>query len=263
MQTHHSYLFQFVSLAGLLFLSTQLALAQQQEIYQIKEYHFSNSDQEARLDTYLEKAYLPAMQRAGVDKIGVFKPAEQDENTSNTIFVLVPYNSLEQFMAVPSMLLDDTDYSKAGSDVLEAVHDNPAFDRIESTLLHAFKMAPRMEPPSLGSNPSEQIYELRSYEAATESLFRKKVKMFNEGGEIDIFKDLGFNAVFYGEVISGDKMPNLMYMTSFSDMASRDAHWESFRAAPAWKKLSAIEEYDNTVSHADIYLLHPTSYSGI
>jgi hypothetical protein len=30
--------------------------------------------------------------------------------------------------------------------------------------------------------------------------------MFNVGGEIDLFEQLGFNAVFYGEVISGAKL---------------------------------------------------------
>ena len=54
--------------------------------------------------------------------------------------------------------------------------------------------------------------------------------MFNEGGEIDLFNKLNFNAVFYGEVLSGSSMPNLMYMTSFENKADRDAHWKSFGA---------------------------------
>ena len=39
--------------------------------------------------------------------------------------------------------------------------------------------------------------------------------MFNAGGEIDIFTKLNFNAVFYGDVIVGSHMPNLMYLTCF------------------------------------------------
>jgi hypothetical protein len=35
------------------------------------------------------------------------------------------------------------------------------------------------------------------------------------GGEVPLFVRLGFNAVFYGEVIVGSHMPNLMYMTTF------------------------------------------------
>lgn len=87
--------------------------------------------------------------------------------------------------------------------------------------------------------------------------------MFNEGGEIDLFKRLGFNAVFYSSVISGAKMPNLMYMTTFENKAARDAHWKTFVEDPFWKKLSAMPEYQHNVSHIDITFLHPTDYSDI
>lgn len=58
-------------------------------------------------------------------------------------------------------------------------------------------------------------------------------------------------------------MPNLMYMTSFDDMAARDAHWKTFGADPYWKELSARPEYQNNVSHIDIVFMHPTGYSDL
>ncbi len=85
--------------------------------------------------------------------------------------------------------------------------------------------------------------------------------MFNEGGEIKLFKRLSFNAVFYAEVLSGNRMPNLMYMTSFDNMDERNKHWKAFGDDPEWKRLSGLEEYQHTVSKLDIILLHPTSYS--
>jgi len=87
--------------------------------------------------------------------------------------------------------------------------------------------------------------------------------MFNTGGEISLFKRLGFNAVFYGSVIAGSRMPNLMYMTTFENMAARDAHWNTFRVDAEWKKLSAMEYYKNTVSKNDTILLTPANYSQI
>ena len=87
--------------------------------------------------------------------------------------------------------------------------------------------------------------------------------MFNEGGEIALFKSLDFNALFYAEVISGSTMPNLMYMTTFADMAAHDAHWNAFKNSPEWKKLSALPEYKNTVSKNVTLLLHPTEYSDL
>ncbi|MFN7116827.1 MAG: NIPSNAP family protein, partial [Saprospiraceae bacterium] len=122
---------------------------------------------------------------------------------------------------------------------------------------------PNFMLPALKSPKSERVYELRSYESATEKIYKNKVQMFNEGGEIVLFKDLNFNAVFYGEVISGAKMPNLMYLTTFENKADRDAHWKTFGEHPTWTKLKAMPEYQNNVSHIDITFLRPTDYSDI
>ena len=61
------------------------------------------------------------------------------------------------------------------------------------------------------------MYELRSYESPTEELHRIKVNMFNAGGEVTLFKRLDFQAVFYSDVLSGSRMPNLIYMVVFTD----------------------------------------------
>ena len=85
--------------------------------------------------------------------------------------------------------------------------------------------------------------------------------MFNEGGEIKLFDRLGFNAVFYGEVLSGCRMPNLMYMTSFANMESRNEHWKAFSNDAEWKALSSDKKYANNVSKIDTYFLRATEYS--
>ncbi len=87
--------------------------------------------------------------------------------------------------------------------------------------------------------------------------------MFNEVGEIALFKRLNFNAIFYSEVIAGGKMPNLVYMTSFENMADREAHWKIFSADAEWKKISAMPEYQHNVSHIDITFLRPATYSDL
>jgi hypothetical protein len=87
--------------------------------------------------------------------------------------------------------------------------------------------------------------------------------MFNDGDEVGLFKRLGFNAVFYAEVMAGSRMPNLMYMTTFENKASRDQHWNAFRDDAQWKQLSGMAEYKNNVSKIEIFFLHPTEYSDI
>ncbi len=76
--------------------------------------------------------------------------------------------------------------------------------------------------------------------------------MFNEGGEIALFEQLRFNAIFYGEVLAGSKMPNLMYMASFENMEVRNEHWKTFSASPVWKMLSADPQYQNNVSKINL-----------
>ena len=130
-----------------------------------------------------------------------------------------------------------------------------------SSILEGFRFSPTLTPPALSNSIAEKVYELRSYESASEKKYWKKVEMFNEGGEIPLFARLGFNAVFYAEVISGPSMPNLMYMTSFENMTSREEHWKSFSNDPEWKKLSSMKEYEKTVSKNTITFLKATSYS--
>jgi hypothetical protein len=50
-------------------------------------------------------------------------------------------------------------------------------------------------------------------------------------------------------------------MTSFEDMDDRNKHWKTFVDDSYWKKLSAMPEYQNNVSHVDIILMYPTNYS--
>ncbi len=71
------------------------------------------------------------------------------------------------------------------------------------------------------------------------------------------------NPVFFGEVIAGDKMPCLTYMTTFKDMAERDANWKVFGADPAWKTISTAPEYANAMNKITKVFLEPTAYSQI
>jgi hypothetical protein len=240
---------------------TQLVTAAGRDFYQIQTYRVSGKAQEERVDNFLKSAYLPALHRAGIKTVGVFKPLPTDTVFKNRIIVLLPLTSPDQLDKLNSSLLKDAVYQTDGADFLAAPFDNVPFLRKESILLKAFSEAPEIFIPKFQTKPSERIYELRSYEGPTQNLFLKKVKMFNEGGEVKLFKSLDFNAVFYAEVISGPTMPNLMYLTTFSDMASHNAHWDAFRSHPDWKKLSSLEEYKHTVSKSVIMLLNPTDYS--
>lgn len=246
------------------FIFCSATVAPKREYYEIKVYHLASKTQEERVEKFLKAAYVPALHRAGISKVGVFKPVEADTvSFGKKIYVWIPFTSLDQFAKLPETLAKDKQFEAAGSEYLNAPYNDLPYARIESILLQAFTGMPQSEVPKLKSAVGERIYELRSYEGHTEKIFKNKVQMFNDGDEVGLFKRLGFNAVFYAEVIAGSRMPNLMYMTTFENKASRDEHWNAFRDDPQWKKLSGMSEYKNNVSKIEIFFLHPTDYSDI
>jgi len=252
---------RFILIIILLLAFSASSFAASPDYYQIQVFRLNGKDQEAKVDNFLKDAYLPALHRAGIAKVGVFKPLASDTAAGKRVYVWIPFKSLNHFTEIQEALAKDQAYQAKGMDFLGAPYNQVPFLRKESILLKAFADAPNFFIPKHQTAPADRIYELRSYEGPTENLFRQKVKMFNEGGEIKLFKKLDFNAVFYAEVISGSTMPNLMYLTTFADMKTHDERWATFRAHPEWKTLSAIEEYKNTVSNSVKLLLRPTDYS--
>ncbi|GAB3506811.1 NIPSNAP family protein [Spirosoma knui] len=248
-------------LSALLIVGMQaFSFAPKREFYQLKIYHLKDNTQKDRLETYLRQAYLPALHRAGVSKVGVFRPAT--EAADSLVYVLIPFKSVDQFMSLSETLTKDKQYVTAAKDYIDAEYNNPFYKRFDSVLMEAFAGMPALQMPALQAKPAERIYELRNYEAATEKLHENKISQFNNG-ELDIFKRLGFNTIFCGQVKAGAKLPSLMYMTSFESKAARDEHWKAFSADPGWKEFNARPEYAHNFLRADIYLLHPTDYSEI
>jgi len=234
---------------------------EKQEFYQLTIYHYNNDSQEKILDDYFKGALIPALHNMGIQSVGVFKSIANDTSANKILYVFIPMKSLSMSDKINGKLLEDEKFKSDGKEYLDVKYNSPAYTRMEKILLKAFHLSPAMKLPKLTSPKKERVYELRSYESASENLFRNKVHMFNEGGEIDIFTKLNFNPVFYSEVIAGSQMPNLIYMTTFENKADRDAHWASFRIDPDWKALSAKPEYKNNVSRSVITFLRPAEYS--
>lgn len=248
-------------LFGLIVPSWRLVGQTPGEFYQLSIYHYTTATQEKILDSYLQNALLPGLHRLRMKNIGVFKNHANDTVSDKTLYVLLPIQSVEEVIKIPTKLNADKEYQVAGAEYINALYTSPPYARMETILLRAFSLAPKLEIPALKEPRRNRIYELRSYESATEKIFQNKVKMFNEGDEIGLFKRLNFKAAFYGEVIAGGKMPNLMYLTCHENKTSRDANWKAFGDDPFWKKLSAMPEYQHNVSHIDITFLYPTEYS--
>lgn len=259
---HSKALSTFIFLALCFYANSFFAQQENRQFYQLKTYTFSTDEQESRTDDFLKNAYLPALKRQNIKPIGVFKPQSYAPKDSlKRRIVLIPFASLDAFEELEGQLQKDKRFQEAGDAYINTPQDRPAYVRMQSILLKAFEDMPQLEASPLDGSREDRIYELRSYQSASVADHLNKVEMFNEGGEVALFDRLEFNAVFYASVLSGPEMPNLMYMVTFKDEASRNEHWEKFSKDPEWQKLSKEPKYQDNVSHIDNWFLTPTEYS--
>lgn len=232
------------------------------EYIAIKVYHAVDGSQLATIDQYLQSSLFPALAKNGFARIGAFSAVDNDTAKDKRMYVVVPLPSLAQLEKLNTVSEQTSTDSVTSRTYTKAAYDAPPYARVETILLRAFEGGPQVKASGAKGTAAERIYELRSYESATEALHANKVKMFNSG-EIDLFQRLGFNAVFYGQVIAGSQMPNLMYMTSFDNKAARDEHWKTFGSDPEWKAMSAKPEYQHNVSKNTIVFLNARPYSNL
>ena len=231
------------------------------EFYELRTYEMQTGNRRAVLHEYLEKAFIPAMNRQGIRPVGVFSVLLGTNDLN--LFVLVPHPSIESVAAAPGKLAADSDYQKAAAPYLSTSIDNPAYTRYESTLLWAFKNMPKVRVPTETSGNRPRIFELRIYESHNETAALKKIEMFNEGGEIDLFDRVGRRSVFFGQTLIGRRQPSLIYMNVFQDMAAREKVVADFRNSPDWKALSSNPAYANIQSATTAFFLRPAAYSQI
>lgn len=227
------------------------------QFFEWRQYHLRTGAPKNMVGDFLKNVGIAAMNRAGIKTVGVFNPVYGPSRP--TLHVLLVHDSMDSVVNAHARLLADPELREKGASFLDATISDPAFVRYESSLMAAFANMPKIEPPTF----KERIFELRTYESHSVKAAKKKIQMFNEGGEIGIFKKTGLNPVMFGETIIGLSQPNLTYMLAFKDMADRDQKWQVFRDDPDWKRLSADPAYKDTVSNITDIILQPTAYSQI
>jgi hypothetical protein len=228
------------------------------ELYELRVYTLKDKKQQQLVENYFERAAIPTLNKLGSKHVGVFRELQPEGQTK--LFVVIPFASADAFINADDSLLNDSQYVQAAQAYLNAPAEEPAYMRIESSLLKSFKQMPKMEVPEKRS----RIFELRRYESASESAGKKKIEMFNEA-EINVFKRVGLTPVFFGETIIGGLRPNLTYMITFDDMEEHDRNWKTFGSDPEWKKISSIPDYADAkiVSNITRTFLEPTAFSQI
>ena len=235
-----------------------LVLGQTPELYELRTYVNDSPEKQKLVDEYLKSSLVPALHRAGLRQVGVFKPTEGD----HSMFLLLPFKSADQFVNLRETLEKDQQYQDAASDYFDQPLKNPAFQRINSRLLKAFGGMPVLETSELSEKKLPRVFELRLYESHTEDHARRKVQMFDEG-EIQLMKDVEMGPVFFAKTIAGSDAPNLVYMLSAANMDEHKKHWNAFLGHPEWDRMKKLEQYKGTVSKIQNWFLLPTDYSDL
>jgi hypothetical protein len=208
------------------------------DYYELRQFILETEAQKKGLDAFLKTAAIPALNRMGIQPVGVFYPSEG----FSPLYLLLRYKSLEDMATLRQKVVQDQELQRLGAEHINAPADHPAYKRFESSLMLAFKGMPQIETPV--KSPG-RVFQLRTYESPSLKTNAKKIEMFNDAGEIKIFREVGLNPVFFGETLIGGKMPNLTYMLVFSSMDEQKAAWNKFGQHPDWKKLRAMPEYSD------------------
>lgn len=232
----------------------------QKQYYELRIYSTRSEDQQKRIIDHWQNAAVPAYNRLGIRPIGVF--TERDDSSTNHVYVLIPFDTLEAIANVRKGLAADAVYQQAAAEYLSLSRPSAAYTRLESSVLVAFEGMNRMDVVSESSEKRPTVFELRTYMSPSEGKGDNKVKMFNDG-EISVMKEVGLSPVFYGQTLAGTPMPSLVYMTSAVTMEEHDEHWRRFSNAPGWVKLRDDPQYKDNMTGMIRVLLKRTSASQI
>lgn len=232
------------------------------EFYELRKYHLQSGPQQKLTDTYLAESLIPALNRLGISPIGAFNVELGPETPM--LYLLLPSTSLQTLVTSDLTLSRDEAFVKAAAPFWAAPAKEPAYVRIESSLLSAFPGRPKLVVPPATAKKEARVFQLRIYESPSNADHVRKVEMFHSG-EFDIFERAGFWPVFYADALIGPRLPNLTYMLSFPDIAGMNDKWNAFSSDPEWKKLVASPkfDYESIVSNITNLILKPTSYSQI
>ena len=230
------------------------------QYFEIRKYHLRNTpdNQRQRMAQYLEKALLPAFQRAGVSQVGFF--ASMIAPDTPFLMSIYAHSSLAAYEEAHAKVGADSEFVKQQTAFFSLPGLN--FVRYETSMLKAFDAMPMIEIPAPGKTP--RVFELRTYESNSNLTLRKKVGMFADG-EIAIFRKTGLNPLFFGTTMLGTNQPSLTYMLWYDDLATREKNWKAFGSHPDWNKLKVTPGLSDPeiVSNISNVIVSPLPFSPI
>jgi hypothetical protein len=224
--------------------------------FEFSSIHLQNGAQPPRMLKWLEGRLMPIFQKHGFGPVGCFT-VDIGPNAP-MVLMIFSYPSLAEMETRWGKLNSDPDYAAAVADVEK---DEPAFYRVEATLLRATSFCPPLVATPAGE-PPHKLYELRIYEPPTNRQLGYLHDRFG-GGEIDIFHKSGIYPILYADTVFGPNQPNMAYLIPFESEAHREKAWAAFRSNPDWVKIrdESIRHGGEIVRNITNMFLSPTNFS--
>jgi len=213
-------------------------------------------DGRKRLLDFFKQVAVPAWNRQGISPVGLFGALYG--SSSSSIYVLLPHLNSDSVLHSEGRLLQDAEYMRDEAFFHSLSSSDPGYWRMENSLLRCF--APLFLSP-VRIHDTARVFEWRIYENPNQVQSRKKIHMFTQGGEIELFRRCGLTPLFFAETLIGPQRPNLQYLLVFKDMAERDACWSAFRRHPDWAVLKNRPEFADTVCNVTDLMLQPLDFS--
>ena len=247
-----------------LFLIVSVAAAQERQWIQVSTYHLTSEAKAKQFDAMMESA-VGIQKDLGANPLGVFQLAESDDKQEfpHQRIVISSFDSAETMLTANDAYRGNSEFWSAAQDYLMQEPDDPAFTRIDRTLLYAFEGMPKLKVPG-SAEGKKRLFELRTYESYSELTGLIKVMMFNDG-EVELFEKVGLPAVFYGHAVAGGNLPQLTYMLVHDDADAQKTGWDKFIKSPEWKALQEKDPYagKKLVSKIKKTMLVATDFSQI
>jgi hypothetical protein len=225
------------------------------QFIELRKYTVKDADKRTKLVAILDQALIPALNRQGLKPVGVLVPKESETKFAQNVFVVIPHRTMNTFVNVNDKLLADRIYRKDAAPIFETTSKDPVYTDCETCLLQCFPTIPSLETPQLGVN---RVYQMRLYRSFNIDRNDAKMKMFYQGGELPLFRKVGMNPIFFGNIVAGSRMPAFWYMIGFASEEAQAKGWQAFGAHPDWAAIKDLPEYADTATEIDNIMLSPS-----
>jgi hypothetical protein len=242
------------------FAPTTLAASEKKtRFYVLEQLFMKNGAQLPRVHDFMGKVMLPALTAIHPGP-KIYLEAIVAPHMPQ-FAAIYGFESLDQIWDTHRKVAEDAELRKKGDEYESG--PEPPFENQTNTLIEAAGYSPEIAPLD-PSTAAPRIFELRTYHSPTWRQLEALHDRF-AGPEIKIFHRSGIHPVLYGSTVFGAKMPNLMYLIPFANLAEREKAWAAFGADPEWVKVrkESVEKHGQISSVIEIALYKAAPYSPI